>query len=285
MKNIFIAALILAFPFSASAATDYLLKLDGVKGETAPTPSPTTIERAATTDTDVAGTGLAVPTQPLRAGTDYLLEIEGIKGESKDDTKASADMFLEIEGIKGESKDDKTKSPVRPAVGDIDDGAEEPQPLMPDFSILFGGGDDDCDDGGKDGCPDDTRQAKGGEDCDDKDDTCAPDDAQKSGTEHAQDVFVTEMKSADATIESISFNYEKIQVKTSQSVKLFGVIPTVVSTIVEIDSAANVKVQLPWWAVFASGKDESVGDRIFSSVSNVLKTKHDTAKNSIGNIR
>lgn len=114
-------------------------------------------------------------------------------------------------------------------------------------------------------------------------------------------------------MEEISLNFEKIKMKHRASGKLFGFIPVSFTETVEIDSATEeagrIKVKFPWFA-FLIAEDISAeeieaeigmnekwmrGDNenwnfgaqaeIMASISNVLKTKHDTVKNSINNIR
>lgn len=113
--------------------------------------------------------------------------------------------------------------------------------------------------------------------------------------------------------EHISLNYEKIQVKTRGTGKLIGFIPISFVQQVEIDAdgegAGKVRVKMPWYSFLLSpdipaeeieeeatraivengGENQNwdFGARAFAlkTLSNVLKTKHDTAKNSVGNIR
>jgi type VI protein secretion system component Hcp len=290
MKTYIFASLVLLLSFNtAHAASDYLLKLDGVKGEstTSGTATTETTTRAdtttsppatgATTGATPTGVGtVAAPTKPQEASTDMFLEIEGIKGESKDDTKKKGNVEYGWKVEEGES------APVRPAVGDIDDGATDPQSLTPDFSILFGGGtDDDCEDGGKDGTCDDAR--KGTEDCDDADKGVCPDGARAA----VADILLKGAQEEGAPVESLSLNFTKIEMKLhNQDAKLFGFIPVSVPATAEMDASQVVKVKFPWWVMLTTGTDaDGLGDDIFAALSNVLKTKHDTVKNSIGNIR
>ncbi|MBI2048674.1 MAG: hypothetical protein HYT30_01990 [Parcubacteria group bacterium] len=312
MKTYIFASLILLLSFNtAHAASDYLLKLDGVKGETTSAPATETTTRADTTTVSPPATGattgatqtsvgtIAAPTKPQEAGADMFLEIEGVKGESTGDTKAKGSVEYEWKVEEGES------APVRPAVGDIDDGAADPQPLTPDFSILLGGGiDDDCDDNGKDGTCDDARKSGEPEDCDDADKDGCPDGSQSAETEHSKDIFVNNanptaaraavadilLKGAQeegAPVESLSLNFTKIEMKLhNQDAKLFGFIPVSIPATAEMDASQIVKVKFPWWVMLTTGTDaDGLGDGIFTALSNVLKTKHDTIKNSIGNIR
>ena len=118
----------------------------------------------------------------------------------------------------------------------------------------------------------------------------------------------------DENIEGLSLNYEKIVINYRSSGKLFGFIPISFTQGVELDTAGEnvgrVKVKMPWFSFLmradvgvetleeeaSKQKDHdkwinieswSFGERakMLSTLSNILKTKHDTVKNSIGNIR
>lgn len=158
----------------------------------------------------------------------------------------AVDVFMEIEGVKGES----TKGEVPPL-----EVTPKPAGLMPDFSILLGGGSSD-------------------------------DEESAEGRQQAADILLRGAQEEGLAAESISLNYEKITTKISTRVKMFGVIPATVTATVEIDAASRVRVRFPWWTFLATGKDaEGLGARVLTALSNVLKTKHDTIKNSIGNVR
>ena len=176
-----------------------------------------------------------------------LLEIDTIRGESPD-SKAKGNVEYEWKVEEGE------KAAIPSIEPDEIDVADDGRPITPDFGVLLGGETDD--------------------------------DATRAETEHDRDVFVTEAKVADSAIESIAFNYEKITAKVRHEVKLFGFIRVSTVADVDIDGDEKVSVHFPWWAVFATGKDiDGVGERTFTTLSNVLKTKHDTIKNSINNVR
>ncbi len=178
--------------------------------------------------------------------------------------EASTDYLIKIPPIDGEStegnveyewkveKGEKSAMPsIEPDEIDVDDDS---QPITPDFGILLGGDTDD--------------------------------EATKAETEHDRDVFVNEVKAADSAIESISFNYEKITTKVRHEVNLFGFIRVSTIADVVIDGDKKVSVLFPWWTVFATGKNsDSVGERTFTTLSTVLKTKHDTIKDSINTVR
>ena len=113
--------------------------------------------------------------------------------------------------------------------------------------------------------------------------------------------------------EEISLNFEKITMEHRSSGKLFGFIPISFTQRVELeaegDDAGRVKVKMPWFSFLLKadvpaedieteaeasisanlGNNENwdFGGQaeIIATISNVLKTRHDTVKNSVGNIR
>lgn len=272
-KYIFIA--LLAFlPFGmVFGATDYYLKLDGVKGETSTSSSTST--STTTRDVsggisgstsggvnvsagDVDGDGTDVSTGGAGAGkvqmnqdeqegsTDALLEIKGVDGETK---KGNVEMNWKVEeGEKG--------APAPGVEPDEIDLKGDDEPLTPDFSILLGG----------EGSSDD-----------------------KEGKENRSEVatiVLLAVQEEGVPAEQLSLNFEKIKTKVKQPLKLFGFIPVSTSATVEIDAQGEVETKYPWWSFLASGKDgENLGSKVRTAISNVLKTRHDTIKNSIGNIR
>lgn len=161
----------------------------------------------------------------------------------------SVDVFMEIEGVKGETT--KGAEPPSPPL----EVAPEPAGLTPDFSILLGGGSSD-------------------------------DEESAAGRRHAANILLQGAQEEGLPAESISLNYEKITAKVGAPVKMFGIIPATVTATVEIDTVLRVRVRYPWWTFLATGRDDvALGERVFTTLSNVLKTKHDTIKNAIGNVR
>lgn len=159
----------------------------------------------------------------------------------------SADVFLEIEGVRGESAKGEEPSASSPDV------TPPPAEITPDFGILFGGG-------GEEGI-EERRVAVA---------------TMLAGALAAERVNVTAVVIRD----------EAVTTNVRTTLKIFGVIPAVATAVVDIDKSQRVKVKYPWWSFLASGKDEEgLGRQVFSSISNVLKTKHDTVKNSINNVR
>src|SRR3989344_4675203 len=161
------------------------------------------------------------------------------------------DALMEIDTIKGE---DAEGTSIEPDEIDANDNGE---PITPNFSILLGGGSgDDADD-----VPEENRA-------------------------EVAEILLEGMQADGMPTESVSLNFGKIKTTVKQTVKLFGFIPIAATATVEIDAEQQVKVKFPWWAFLASGKNkESLGQQVFTALSNVLKTKHDTIKNSINNVR
>jgi len=192
------------------------------------------------------------PSEPQEASTDYLIKIPPIDGE--DTKKGNVEYEWKVE------KGEKATS-IEPDEIDL---ADESEPFTPDFGVLLGGGIDIDDDG-------------------DLINTKTEDGRRALGALLLEGALVL-----DAPVESILVKTNKIEAITiKQRVRLFGVISLSMSSRVEIDERNEVSVHYPWWAFLASGKDdkEVLGLRVYETISNVLKTKHDTVKNSINNIR
>ncbi|MBS3903180.1 MAG: hypothetical protein KGZ30_02255 [Anaplasmataceae bacterium] len=263
MKKLIAAGLMLSL-FSvgvANAATDYYLKIDGVDGESKATAS-------ATTNVKVQSTGKTAPDRATgNTSADGSVEVvvdasvggTTQAGESTGSSTSSSKSKGNVEYNWKVEEGEKMEG-VEPDEIDYDG---EAQPLTPDFSILLGGG------SGDDG------------------------EAEKETTNLGEEVrtavaaiLLDGVKEKGMPMESISFNFEKIQARVAQPVKLFGFIPMTVNADVEIDAESQVKVQFPWWSFLATGKDgDNLGQRVSGAIADVLKTKHDTVKNAIQNIR
>lgn len=193
-------------------------------------------------------------------GNDDSLEVT----TGTDDTEASTDAYLKIKGVDGESTEKKGnveyewkveegESATKGIEPDEIDVMADGEPLTPDFGILLGGEESE---------------------------------ERTQGLLRAQAVLLENAKASDQAIESVSLNYEKISTRVKHEVRVFGFIPATVEATVDIDAEQNVKVTFPWWTFLATGKNsDEIGDRVFATISNVLKTKHDTVKNSINNVR
>lgn len=240
-----IGALALCVFGIAEAASDYYLKIDGVKGESsAPSLAPTV-----QTEVKLRGDGSVDDTQPEARTAPGMQTQVKLRGDGSIDDSQPQQGKVEVEW-KVEKGESLTNTGIEPDEIDFSDDGE---PITPDFGVLLGGGSDE--------------------------------DAQE-GRARAADVLRIELEASGVPTEEISLNYEKVTTKVRQEVKLFGFIPVAAVATVEVDAEAEVKVRFPWWSFLASGADrETVGQRIFTALSNVLKTKHDTVKNAINNIR
>lgn len=133
-------------------------------------------------------------------------------------------------------------------------------------------------------------------------------------------VYLEAVALRDEAIERIAIKDERVVITSEEEGKLFGFIPVSISGQIVIDykfedsTEDQVKVKFPWWHVFvkktisldaletelSSGLDDFSWQKVDNSetsteagrisravgrVSNVLKTRHDTAKNSVSNIR
>lgn len=208
-----------------------------------------------------------------QAASDYYLKLGGVEGETtsappratttstvapKEEQEGQTDAFLKIKGIEGETEDVKKKGNVE-YNWKVEEGQKvmvEGEAVTPDFSILLGGG--------------------GGDD-----------EASEGALDEIEKILEDGAKEEGLPVEEISLNFEEIKTKINTEMKFLGIFPISAKAEVEIESEGEVKVKFPWWAFLASGKEdkEELGKRVSTTLSNVLKTRHDTVKNSIGNIR
>lgn len=214
----------------------------------------TTVTVTTSKSTPVGTYSTQTGTEPQEGRTDALLEIDTIKGESTEAKKGNVEVNWKVE--EGE------KNTVPGVEPDEIDVAGDDEPITPDFGILLGGGSDD-----------------------DDAESNAP-AATEEGRAEVAKIILADLKASGVPVQSVLINTEKVETKVEHRVKLFAIIPIDTTATVEIDADEKVKVKFPWWSFLASGKDKKgVGERTFTAISNVLKTKHDTVKNSIGNIR
>jgi len=127
----------------------------------------------------------------------------------------------------------------------------------------------------------------------------------------------------DEAIEDVKVTKDTIEVKSKEQGKLFWFIPVTMDSTVTVkyslsdstEDRADVSVRFPWWHVFVKKfnnspsavqleivagiqkiewqkvdntetvTDAGIVSKMLQTVSNVLKTRHDTVKNSIGNVR
>lgn len=229
---------------------------------------------------------LVVACSAVEAHAAYYLELGGVEGESSSATGAlqveatvatstparastKTTSSLEVSTQTGEEKkgnvemqwkvEEGTKAATQGVEPDEIDVSVS-QENATNFGILLGGGSDD-----------DTEEEKS---------------ERLKGLERAQEVLLENARASDQAIESVSLNFEKISTRVRHEVRLFGFIPIETTATVDIDASEEVEVTFPWWTFFAAGADkDAIADRVISTLSNVLKTKHDTVKNAIGNIR
>jgi len=300
-------------PPPQGASVDMYLKIEGVKGES--------------TKGDVPNTGSAVaaPKGSAEAGP-ALLEIDTIRGESPDRSKSNQggntsagvqynesdlDFLKDLsEGVSFKLETIKHDFPRESQNEEESEIKPETENIRKNITINI------------------KARTVRGWDPGKKEEVAdrAPKSAEEVKTDADLALFLTSAAEADANMEEISLNYEKIVVKYQSSGKLFGFIPLSLTQNVEIDTSAEstkterVKVRFPWFS-FLFSKDISAGEieeeankkeggkdwievqswdwgvnasgqngitaraRAFSLVSNILKTKHDTVKNSINNVR
>lgn len=113
---------------------------------------------------------------------------------------------------------------------------------------------------------------------------------------------------SDTNIKKLAVANNEVEILYSQPGKLFGIIPVNYGASVKVDSVQKVKVKFPWWTVFVK-KSQTLHEQGLASeiegklqqlqlqeqmnrlsqtmniLSNILKSKHDAAINSIRNIK
>lgn len=126
----------------------------------------------------------------------------------------------------------------------------------------------------------------------------APTDPEAVSSAEDLALFLTAGIDADARIEEVTFNYEKIQFDYDTQVKLLGMFAVPVKASYEMDMEGDpedlgrIKVQMPWWHVFgrktvrphdfltaAAGLPDDENEntraaRLFQTISNTLKASH-----------
>lgn len=265
MKAFFVqavAAAVFLAPAAASAVTVQYV----ATSSPAPARAPTGVSvgagdvtgdgRGTATASPTAGSVAAPTASPQEAQFDYYLKVDGVDGETKPTPtpQEGAVPGIEPDDIDNSAEQEAKESGEKGGTEDINIGVGE---LQTNFGVLLGGG-------------------SGGISPPSEEALRAVADILKQGAEES-----------GRPMEQISMNYEKIQVKYSKMVQLLGFIPVPAKVDVEIplEGEGEVKVKFPWWAALAfGGKDDAVEEAV-DSLSDALKTKHDTVKNAIGNIR
>ncbi len=134
---------------------------------------------------------------------------------------------------------------------------------------------------------------------------------QDVGTDEDLHTFIELVADDNVAIRGIRMTENVVEVESQEEAKLFGFIKLPIRFVVVADMDSDgvedrVKVKFPWWSFLATTDFDADGfeaeaaskiesftikqgikaqAQLLSSISNVLKTRHDTAKNSISNIR
>lgn len=273
MQNIkFYIVLVMLLAFfpgeNANAAVNAYLKLDSRGGVT-----------EATGENPSGDTGVIAPPpeEPTESGRDVYLEIGGVDGET-----AAGPALLEIDTIRGESPED---SSVEPSDRLKNAGPEDGWSV----SIM-------------------ARELRGWA-ADEKQAFLATVKTQAEvKSEQELENFAKGVLLKDENVKSVALSQEKMSISYEMPARFLGIFPTSLTMRAEVATDGTVKIALPWYAflfkkLFAMGDIKSemvaslpeVEDEVLVSfemrasvmtiLNDILKTKHDTAKNSINNIR
>lgn len=313
MKNINIylfMGLLVFFPlWFASAALNSYLKLDGASGS---------VEATSTGLSPNASSGTVTPEPlPPPAGQrDVFLEIGGVEGELRTTSSGarsgasagtvttqpalppggSRDIYLDIEDIEGEAAEKSAED-----AGTIQNTESEEKGI-----VQYN--ESDLEMARQNSVAVEAREIRGWSDTEKNDfiKTVKAHAEVKSGQDLEN--FAKGVLLKDENAESIEANEESVKISYKMPARFLGVFRTSITAHVEVLRNGEVNVFLPWYAflfkkLVSTGDVESearaslpeVGDevlvsfesraRAMTTLSNIMKTKHDTVKNSIGNIR
>lgn len=267
----FIMGVIALFPASlAFAATDYFLKIDGIKGESvdtrevdaavrvaAPAGVPAVIDASITTSdkpSESAATGVEPDEIDVRVQLDAN-QMAGVEREEIGVRTDTPDTSEKKSGGKVEATW-KVEEGENAVVMDSNELRAKEERRATNFGILLSGGGD-------------TEGVEGGD----------------HRSEMAKIVLAAAQES-NMPMESISLNYQKMDVVWNKEVRLFGFVPVTVPAHVEVDSQVQVKVRFPWWTLFASGKNsDAFGQSVADAIADIVESRHDTLMSVIQNIR
>jgi len=142
-------------------------------------------------------------------------------------------------------------------------------------------------------------------------------DVEVSASDEDLELYAVSVAQADEKIKNITITNEKVGLRYKTQLRLFGFLPVTVSELIEVslsegDEYGRVKVQFPWWHVFGRkivkpvdlqlSIEEELSEidrpsetisfsfqkfqaQMLQTISNVAKTTHDTAMNSIRNLK
>lgn len=295
---VFLAAYVLATSVHA-ASTDYYLKIEGVDGESTKSEPPRT-----TTTGSVQSSG-----GTTEASADYYLKLDGVPGESK----PTPGVEREEIGITNDDGDQETNFGVLLDSGSSDDddgdGAGEDERTASKGNVEYGW---KVEEGKRISV--EARELRGlGEE--EKQEFLSEVKAfAELQSEQDLENFARGILLEDERLLEVQFNPKELSVSRQASGKLLGFIPVTYKERVvasgEDGAEVEIEVKLPWWGFLLSPdikpeelaaeakkkhKDTieidswswgaSNAGSLLKAISDVLKTKHDTAKNSVSNVR
>lgn len=288
---IFLAAYVLATSAHA-ASTDYYLKIDGVDGESTKTEPPRTTTGSVQNS---GGTG--------EASADYYLKLDGVEGESK------PAPGVEPDEIDYDGKQETNFGVLLDSGGGDDDGDGSDDTEKKKGNVEYGWKVEEGEN-----ISVEARDIRAW-DAEQKQEFLGEVKAfAELQSEQDLENFARGILLEDDALIEVQFNPKELSVSRKASGKLLGFIPvTYKEEIVasgEDGAEVEIEVKLPWWGFLLSPDVDpeelaaeaekkhkqtieidswswgvSNAGSLLKAISDVLKTKHDTAKNSIGNVR
>lgn len=291
---VFLAAYVLATSVHA-ASTDYYLKIEGVDGESTKSEPPRT-----TTTGSVQSSG-----GTTEASADYYLKLDGVEGESK------PTPGVEPDEIDYDGKQETNFGVLLDSGGSDDDGdgAGEDERTASKGNVEYGW---KVEEGKRISV--EARELRGlGEE--EKQEFLSEVKAfAELQSEQDLENFARGILLEDERLLEVQFNPKELSVSRQASGKLLGFIPVTYKEKVvasgEDGAEVEIEVKLPWWGFLLSPDIDpeelaaeaekkhkqtieidswswgvSNAGSLLKAISDVLKTKHDTAKNSVSNVR
>lgn len=290
---IFLAAYVLATSAHA-ASTDYYLKIDGVDGESTKSEPPRTTTGSVQNSDDTN-----------EASADYYLKLDGVEGESKPapgvepdeidyDGKQETNFGVLLDSGGGDDDGDGAGDDERSAAkGNVEYEwkVEEGESISVEARTIRSW------------------------DAEQKQEFLSEVKAfAELQSEQDLENFARGILLEDDALIEVQFNPKELSVSRKASGKLLGFIPVTYKEAVvasgEDGAEVEIEVKLPWWGFLLSPDSDpeelaaeakkkhketieidswswgvSNAGSLLKAISDVLKTKHDTAKNSVSNVR
>ncbi len=278
-----------------AASTDYYLKIDGVDGEST--------KAAEETRGTEPGTSVTGSTKPEEVSADYYLKLDGVEGESK------PTPGVEPDEIDYDGKQETNFGVLLDSGGSDDDGDGVDDSESRKGNVEYGWKVE-----GGERVSIEARELRGLGEQEKAEFLSEVKAFAELQSEQDLENFARGILLENDELIAVQFNPKELSVSRKASGKLFGFIPVTYKEEVRAsgDDGAEVEIEvkLPWWSFLISPDVDpeelaqeakkkhketieidswswgaSNAGSLLKAISDVLKTKHDTVKNSVSNVR